>query len=44
MSTAEEKEVKGEKVCPKCGRRNKADRKYCKYCSWDMDLRIYPDD
>ena len=42
MSTETEQTTK--KVCPRCGKKNDPDRKYCQYCSWDMDLKIYPDD
>lgn len=42
MPTAEE-EPKAKKVCPRCGRKNKAENKHCKYCGWDLNLRVYPD-
>ena len=37
-------EEKGHKICPKCGEKNKADRTYCKYCGWPLDVITYPDD
>lgn len=26
------------KTCPKCGKSNSLDMKYCGYCGWDMDV------
>lgn len=30
-------------TCPKCGAKNKSDRKYCKECWWPLGATIKPD-
>jgi len=34
---------KSEKVCPRCGKKNKQGRKYCAYCDWILDVVQKPD-